>query len=265
MPRHPSEYGDLLRRLIAEHGVDCWLVNTGWTGGAYGTGRRMPIKATRALLAAALDGSLDGAEFRTDPNFGFAVPVAVSGIGADIVDPKILDPRATWADKAAYDRQAKRLVGMFIDNFAKFEAHVDAAVRGRGAAHPASPPNSHSVVVGNRPGFAPGLFFWRAPGHVCRHGRGRHHHHRRGGRSRPDDLVENFIRSSGPGGQNVNKVATAVQLRFDAANARRPVGSRARARRSRLPASAPPRTASSSSRPAASARRSRTAPTRARG
>ena len=77
MPRHPSEYGNLLRELIAEHGVDCWLVNTGWTGGAYGTGRRMPIKATRALLAAALDGSLGDAEFRTDPNFGFAVPVAV--------------------------------------------------------------------------------------------------------------------------------------------------------------------------------------------
>jgi phosphoenolpyruvate carboxykinase (ATP) len=123
MPRHPSEYGNLLRGLIAEHGVDCWLVNTGWTGGAYGTGKRMPIKATRTLLAAALDGSLAHAEFRTDPNFGFAVPVAVPG-----VDPAILDPRSTWADKAAYDRQARRLVGMFIDNFAKFEDHVDATV-----------------------------------------------------------------------------------------------------------------------------------------
>jgi phosphoenolpyruvate carboxykinase (ATP) len=123
MPRHPSEYGNLLRSLIAEHKVDCWLVNTGWTGGAYGTGRRMPIKATRALLAAALDGSLAGTEFRTDPNFGFAVPVSVAG-----VEPTILDPRATWADKAAYDRQAKRLVGMFTDNFAKFEDHVDASV-----------------------------------------------------------------------------------------------------------------------------------------
>ncbi len=124
MPRHPSEYGNLLRRLIAEHNVDCWLVNTGWTGGAYGTGRRMPIKATRALLAAALDGSLKGAEYRTDPNFGFAVPVAAEGI-----DSAILDPRSTWADKAAYDRQARRLVGMFIDNFGKFESHVDATVR----------------------------------------------------------------------------------------------------------------------------------------
>ena len=125
MPRHPSEYGNLLRELIARHGVDCWLVNTGWTGGAYGTGRRMPIKATRALLTAALNGSLSKVEFRTDPNFGFEVPVAVEG-----VDSTILDPRSTWADKAGYDRQAAKLVGMFIDNFGKFEDHVDAAVRG---------------------------------------------------------------------------------------------------------------------------------------
>src|ERR671910_539599 len=111
MPRHPSEYGNLLRRLIAEHGVDCWLVNTGWTGGAYGTGKRMPIRATRALLAAALDGSLNNAEFRTDPNFGFAAPLAVPG-----VDAAILDPRSTWADRQAYERQAKKLLGMFIDN-----------------------------------------------------------------------------------------------------------------------------------------------------
>jgi phosphoenolpyruvate carboxykinase (ATP) len=125
MPRHPSEYGNLLRELIAEHKVDCWLVNTGWTGGAYGTGRRMPIKATRALLSSALDGSLAGAEFRTDPHFGFAVPVSVPG-----VETSILDPRSTWADKQAYDRQAARLVGMFIDNFGKFESHVDANVLG---------------------------------------------------------------------------------------------------------------------------------------
>jgi len=124
MPRHPSEYGDLLRRLIATHGVECWLVNTGWTGGAYGTGQRMPIRATRALLSAALDGSLGHASFRTDPNFGFAVPVSAPGLG----DETILDPRETWADKAGYDRQARRLVAMFTANFARFEAHVDAAV-----------------------------------------------------------------------------------------------------------------------------------------
>ena len=125
LPRHPSVYGDMLRGLIAEHGVDCWLVNTGWTGGPYGVGRRMPIKATRALLSAALDGSLSRVEFRTDPHFGFAVPVSVPGI-----NQSILDPRSTWADKAAYDRQAARLVAMFSDNFGKFEDHVDASVLG---------------------------------------------------------------------------------------------------------------------------------------
>ncbi len=124
MPRHPSEYGNLLKELIAEHKVDCWLVNTGWTGGAFGTGSRMPIKATRALLNAALDGSLAKVEFRTDPNFGFQVPVAVPG-----VDSKILNPRDTWADKAAYDAQAAKLVGMFIKNFEKFKKHVTAEVR----------------------------------------------------------------------------------------------------------------------------------------
>ncbi|MBP2551361.1 phosphoenolpyruvate carboxykinase (ATP) [Neorhizobium galegae] len=124
MPRHPTEYGNLLRDLIAKHEVDCWLVNTGWTGGAYGIGRRMPIKATRALLTAALTGELKKVEFRTDENFGFAVPVAVPD-----VDTTILDPRSTWADGAAYDAQATKLVNMFITNFTKFENHVDSKVR----------------------------------------------------------------------------------------------------------------------------------------
>jgi phosphoenolpyruvate carboxykinase (ATP) len=124
LPLHPSEYGRLLKELIAHHGATCWLVNTGWTGGAYGVGNRMPIKATRTLLSAALDGSLNDSEFRTDPHFGFEVPVAVGG-----VDASILDPRSTWADKTAYDRQARRLVGMFIDNFARYEDHVDAHTR----------------------------------------------------------------------------------------------------------------------------------------
>ncbi|MBY8821308.1 phosphoenolpyruvate carboxykinase [Sphingomonas colocasiae] len=124
MPRHPSVYGNLLKERIAKGNVDCWLVNTGWTGGSYGTGNRMPIKATRALLNAALEGSLNDAEFRTDPNFGFQVPVAVPG-----VDSAILDPRSTWADKQAYDATAQKLVRQFIDNFAQFESHVDDGVK----------------------------------------------------------------------------------------------------------------------------------------
>jgi phosphoenolpyruvate carboxykinase (ATP) len=119
MPRHPSVYGNLLGDLISQHKVDCWLLNTGWTGGAYGTGSRMPIKVTRALLTAALAGSLAQTEMRVDAHFRFRVPVAVPGI-----DSTILDPRQTWADKAAYDRQARKLVGMFRDNFRAFEAHV---------------------------------------------------------------------------------------------------------------------------------------------
>jgi phosphoenolpyruvate carboxykinase (ATP) len=124
MPRHPTEYGNLLKELIARHGVTCWLVNTGWTGGAYGQGSRMPIKATRALLTAALSGKLNDAIFRRDANFGFEVPVAVDG-----VPTKILDPRSTWIDGAAYDAQAQKLVDMFVANFAKFENHVDGSVR----------------------------------------------------------------------------------------------------------------------------------------
>ena len=126
MPRHPSVYGNLLKERIAKGNVQCWLVNTGWTGGkATMPGiSRMPIKATRALLNAALDGSLNNAEFRKDANFGFEFPVAVPG-----VDSGILDPRAAWADGAEYDVTAQKLAQQFIDNFAQFADHVDEGVR----------------------------------------------------------------------------------------------------------------------------------------
>jgi len=124
MPRHPSVYGNLLKERIAKGGVDVWLVNTGWTGGIYGVGKRMPIRVTRALLAAALDGSLNSAPFRTDPFFGFQVPITVAN-----VDMQILNPRDTWADKDAYDAKAKALVNLFIANFEQFADHVDAGVR----------------------------------------------------------------------------------------------------------------------------------------
>jgi phosphoenolpyruvate carboxykinase (ATP) len=124
MPRPPSVYGNLLKKRIADGGAECWLVNTGWTGGKYGVGKRMPIKETRSLLNAALDGSLNSVEFHKDPNFGFEVPVAVPG-----VDSSILDPRSTWADKAEYDRTAAKLVDLFIENFAQFADQVDEGVR----------------------------------------------------------------------------------------------------------------------------------------
>ena len=126
MPRHPSVYGNLLKERIAKGGVKCWLVNTGWSGGkATMPGiKRMPIKATRALLNAALDGSLNDADVPQDPYFGFEVPVAVAG-----VDSKLLDPRGAWADPAGYDMTAQQLVRQFIDNFAQFEGDVDEGVR----------------------------------------------------------------------------------------------------------------------------------------
>ena len=116
LPRPPSEYGNSAARLIAKHKVDCWLVNSGWTGGIYGVGRRMPIKVTRALVTGALDGSLKNANYRTDPYFGFAVPTSVPGI-----EPHLLYPMKTWKDKAAFDETARKLVRMFQENFVKFE------------------------------------------------------------------------------------------------------------------------------------------------
>ncbi|TVP73917.1 MAG: phosphoenolpyruvate carboxykinase [Rhodobacteraceae bacterium] len=124
MPRRPEIYGKLLQQKIAEFGAECWLVNTGWTGGAYGTGSRMPIKATRALLSAALEGSLKTATFRRDPNFGFEVPVSVPGV-PDV----LLDPRRTWEDPAAYDAQAAKLVSMFAENFAQYAPFIDDEVK----------------------------------------------------------------------------------------------------------------------------------------
>ena len=124
MPRRPEVYGKLLQEKILKTGATCWLVNTGWTGGAYGTGKRMPIKATRALLTAALDGSLNNVTFRKDPNFGFEVPVAVHD-----VDTTLLNPRDTWADPAAYDAQAQKLVDMFSKNFGQYVPFIDEDVK----------------------------------------------------------------------------------------------------------------------------------------
>jgi phosphoenolpyruvate carboxykinase (ATP) len=124
LPRHPSVYADLLKEYINKHKVDVWLVNSGWTGGKYGVGRRMPIKATRTLLTAALDGSLKGATFRTDPYFGFSVPTSVAG-----VEPHLLNPMKTWKDKVEFDKTARDLVGMFQKNFTKYEDHVTPDIR----------------------------------------------------------------------------------------------------------------------------------------
>jgi phosphoenolpyruvate carboxykinase (ATP) len=117
LPQPPVVYARLLAQKLDAHGSRVWLVNTGWTGGQYGEGERMPIAATRALLRAAISGELDDVETRTDELFGFEVPLTVPG-----VDAKLLDPRSTWADPAAYDEKARELAEMFKSNFTKFKA-----------------------------------------------------------------------------------------------------------------------------------------------
>jgi phosphoenolpyruvate carboxykinase (ATP) len=113
----------MLGERIARHDARVWLVNTGWTGGAYGTGSRMKLSLTRAMLRAALSGSLDGGRFTRDPVFGFEVPA-----GVPEVPPHLLSPRGTWADPAAYDSQAKKLATMFRENFQQYRSQVPAAV-----------------------------------------------------------------------------------------------------------------------------------------
>ena len=124
LPRRPEVYGRMLADLIARHNVDCWLVNTGWSGGAYGVGSRMSIRHTRALLRAALDGSLARVEFHREPFFGLMIPANVPDVPSEV-----LDPRQSWADKAAYDATARDLVSRFEANFAAFVDYVGEDVR----------------------------------------------------------------------------------------------------------------------------------------
>jgi phosphoenolpyruvate carboxykinase (ATP) len=128
MPRHPGEYAAMLIERLARWDVPVWLVNTGWTGGPYGTGERMNIDHTRTMVRAALSGVLDGVPTRTDPIFNVEVPTSVPGVPSEV-----LDPRATWPDAAAYDRQAQKLARMFVENFAAYAERVPASV---GAAGP---------------------------------------------------------------------------------------------------------------------------------
>ena len=132
MPRHPGQYAQMLTDRLAEHGATVWMVNTGWTGGPYGTGERMNIGHTRAMVRAALSGDLADVPTRIDPVFRVEVPLTCP----DVPDA-FLDPRATWADPVAYDRQAARLAGMFADNFAAYADGASAEIRGAGPVVPA--------------------------------------------------------------------------------------------------------------------------------
>ena len=127
LPRHPGVYAEMLGEKLKEHGANVWLVNTGWSGGAYGTGSRMKLAHTRAMVNAALSGALDSADFAADPVFGLEVPAAVPGVPAEV-----LKPRGTWADGAAYDAAAAKLADMFRTNFEKFEDQVSDAIKAAG-------------------------------------------------------------------------------------------------------------------------------------
>jgi phosphoenolpyruvate carboxykinase (ATP) len=131
LPRHPNVYATMLGENIGRHGVQCWLVNTGWTGGPFGVGQRMKLPLTRAMVRAALAGQLDRTPTVREPAFGLTVPTDVPGVPADL-----LLPRRTWADPAAYDAQAARLAESFRKNFEQFESSVHAAVREAGPPGP---------------------------------------------------------------------------------------------------------------------------------
>jgi phosphoenolpyruvate carboxykinase (ATP) len=128
LPLHPHVYAEMLGERIATYGVQCWLVNTGWTGGPYGTGQRMRLSHTRAMVRAALAGRLDRVPTMPEPVFGLEVPLQVPGGVPD----DVLLPRATWTDPAAYDAEAAKLAALFRKNFAQFEERVHPSVREAG-------------------------------------------------------------------------------------------------------------------------------------
>jgi phosphoenolpyruvate carboxykinase (ATP) len=123
MSLHPSVYADMLGEKIAKHKVSCWLVNTGWTGGAYGVGKRIEIKYTRAMIKAILEGQLNNVDSEVDPVFGIHIPVEVKG-----VPKEYLFPRNTWKNPEAYDEKANELANQFIENFKEYEDNVDKKI-----------------------------------------------------------------------------------------------------------------------------------------
>jgi phosphoenolpyruvate carboxykinase (ATP) len=124
LPLHPGKYAEMLGRKMQEHNVNVWMINTGWTGGPFGTGNRMKLKYTRAMITAVLEGKLDNTQFETHPVFGVAFPASCPDVPSDV-----LNPRNTWEDKAAYDEKAKYLAGLFVRNFEKYASGVTEEIR----------------------------------------------------------------------------------------------------------------------------------------
>lgn len=123
MPLHPTKYAELLGNRIDKFGANIWLINTGWTGGPFGIGKRMKLKYTRAMITAALNGELNEVGYEQDPIFGLNMPVSCPGVPAEVLNPK-----NTWSDAAAYDKKARDLAGKFIKNFHQFETEANQSI-----------------------------------------------------------------------------------------------------------------------------------------
>jgi phosphoenolpyruvate carboxykinase (ATP) len=121
----PAVYAKMLGERLQQHNAQCWLVNTGWTGGAFGTGQRMSLKYTRAMVNAALDGRLNQVEYVTEPAFGLSIPLTCPDVPSEL-----LNPRNAWSDRNAYDQQAILLAEKFEKNFAKFNAPAEVRAAG---------------------------------------------------------------------------------------------------------------------------------------
>ena len=124
LPLHPAKYAELLGNKLEGSDVNVWLINTGWSGGSYGVGSRMKLSYTRAMITAAMNGKLDNVEFKTLPIFELAMPTSCEGVPTEV-----LNPRDTWADKAAYDNTANDLASQFVKNFEQFEAESSEAIK----------------------------------------------------------------------------------------------------------------------------------------
>ena len=124
---HPTKYAELLAEKMREHGSSAWLVNTGWSGGAYGVGSRIKLQYTRSIIDAIHDGSLHGPQFKTDPVFGLSYPLACPGLPSEI-----LNPRNTWSDKDAFDSTAAQLAAKFNENFKEYEDQASDAIKSAG-------------------------------------------------------------------------------------------------------------------------------------
>ncbi|HNA58581.1 MAG TPA: phosphoenolpyruvate carboxykinase (ATP), partial [Chitinophagales bacterium] len=123
LPLHPTKYAELLGEKMRKHNVNIWLINTGWTGGAYGTGKRMKLSYTRAMITAALNGELDSVSYATHDVFGLHFPTTCPNVPTEV-----LDPRNTWSDKQAYDAKANNLAAQFVKNFEKYADKANAEI-----------------------------------------------------------------------------------------------------------------------------------------